>query len=126
MDTTTYSSDRIPGGRKNSRSSPSTLAPPGAPPRSVAASAPSGRRCTRAPCACPLAQPADDIVQETMLRALRFEDQYHAGTNLRAWVGQVLVSVFPHPVSPHQARAARPRQPHVRPLRLAQAGRPLR
>ena len=37
---------------------------------------------------------ADDIVQETMLRALRFESQYRAGTNLRAWVGQVLVSVF--------------------------------
>ncbi len=37
---------------------------------------------------------ADDIVQETMLRALRFENQFRAGTNLRAWVGQVLVSVF--------------------------------
>ncbi len=37
---------------------------------------------------------ADDIVQEAMLRALRFEDQYRAGTNLRAWVGQVLMSVF--------------------------------
>lgn len=37
---------------------------------------------------------ADDIVQEAMLRALRFENQFRAGTNLRAWVGQVLVSVF--------------------------------
>jgi RNA polymerase sigma-70 factor (ECF subfamily) len=37
---------------------------------------------------------ADDIVQETMLRALRFESQFRAGTNLRAWVGQVLMSVF--------------------------------
>ncbi|MEZ4442776.1 MAG: sigma-70 family RNA polymerase sigma factor [Polyangiaceae bacterium] len=37
---------------------------------------------------------ADDVVQETMLRALRFEGQYRAGTNLRAWVGQVLMSVF--------------------------------
>jgi RNA polymerase sigma-70 factor (ECF subfamily) len=37
---------------------------------------------------------ADDLVQETMLRALRFERQFHGGTNLRAWVGQVLVSVF--------------------------------
>jgi RNA polymerase sigma-70 factor (ECF subfamily) len=43
---------------------------------------------------CRSASQADDIVQETMLRALRFEDQYRAGTNLRAWVGQVLVSVF--------------------------------
>ena len=37
---------------------------------------------------------ADDLVQETMLRALRFEGQFHGGTNLRAWVCQVLVSVF--------------------------------
>jgi RNA polymerase sigma-70 factor (ECF subfamily) len=37
---------------------------------------------------------ADDIVQETMLRALRFETQYRSGTNLKAWVGQVLMSVF--------------------------------
>jgi RNA polymerase sigma-70 factor (ECF subfamily) len=37
---------------------------------------------------------ADDIVQETMLRALRFEEQFREGTNLRAWVGQVLMSVF--------------------------------
>lgn len=37
---------------------------------------------------------ADDVVQETMLRALRFETQYRPGTNLRAWVGQVLMSVF--------------------------------
>ncbi len=37
---------------------------------------------------------AEDIVQDTMLRALRFEDQFMNGTNLRAWVGQVLMSVF--------------------------------
>jgi RNA polymerase sigma-70 factor (ECF subfamily) len=43
-------------------------------------------------CRCP--SRADDIVQETMVRALRFEHQYRAGTNLRAWMGQVLMSVF--------------------------------
>ncbi|MBI4700390.1 MAG: RNA polymerase sigma factor [Deltaproteobacteria bacterium] len=37
---------------------------------------------------------AEDIVQETMLRALRFEAQYREGTNLRAWVGKILHSVF--------------------------------
>lgn len=37
---------------------------------------------------------ADDIVQETMVRALRFEHQYRVGTNLRAWLSQVLTSVF--------------------------------
>ena len=45
-------------------------------------------RLTRSP------SQADDVVQETMLRALRFEEQYRAGTNLKAWVGQVLMSVF--------------------------------
>jgi len=37
---------------------------------------------------------AEDVVQDTMVRALRFEDQFRAGTNLRAWVGRVLMSVF--------------------------------
>jgi RNA polymerase sigma-70 factor (ECF subfamily) len=37
---------------------------------------------------------ADDLVQDTMVRALRFEHQFKGGTNLRAWVGQVLTSVF--------------------------------
>jgi RNA polymerase sigma-70 factor, ECF subfamily len=37
---------------------------------------------------------AEDIVQEAMLRALRFEHQYQAGTNLKAWTSRVLTSVF--------------------------------
>jgi RNA polymerase sigma-70 factor (ECF subfamily) len=37
---------------------------------------------------------ADDLVQDTFERALRFADQYEHGTNLRAWAGQVLFSVF--------------------------------
>ncbi len=37
---------------------------------------------------------AEDIVQDAILRALRFEDQFQPGTNLRAWVGQILLSVF--------------------------------
>ncbi len=37
---------------------------------------------------------ADDVVQDTMVRALRFATQYRAGTNLKAWVSQVLMSVF--------------------------------
>ncbi len=37
---------------------------------------------------------ADDIVQDTIERALRFEGQYEPGTNLRAWVFQILFSVF--------------------------------
>jgi RNA polymerase sigma-70 factor (ECF subfamily) len=37
---------------------------------------------------------ADDIVQDTMERALRFAGQDERGTNLRAWVYQILFRVF--------------------------------
>jgi RNA polymerase sigma-70 factor (ECF subfamily) len=37
---------------------------------------------------------ADDLVQDTVERALRFSAQYVAGTNLRAWAQQILFSVF--------------------------------
>jgi RNA polymerase sigma-70 factor (ECF subfamily) len=37
---------------------------------------------------------AEDVVQDTVERALRFADQYERGTNLRAWVFQILFSVF--------------------------------
>jgi len=37
---------------------------------------------------------AEDLVQDTVERALRFETQYRPGTNLKAWVHQILFSVF--------------------------------
>lgn len=37
---------------------------------------------------------ADDLVQDTVERALRFAPQYERGTNLRAWAYQILFSVF--------------------------------
>src|SRR5271156_4217674 len=37
---------------------------------------------------------ADDLVQDTIERALRFASQYQIGTNLRAWAQQILFSVF--------------------------------
>jgi len=37
---------------------------------------------------------AEDIVQDTIERALKFAGQYERGTNLRAWVYQILFSVF--------------------------------
>jgi len=37
---------------------------------------------------------ADDLVQEMCLRALRFESTFAAGTNVRAWLHQILESVF--------------------------------
>ncbi len=43
---------------------------------------------------CRRAQPAEDLVQETVLRALVFARTFTPGTNLRAWLHQVLDSVF--------------------------------
>lgn len=37
---------------------------------------------------------ADDVVQDAIERALKFAKQYVRGTNLRAWVHQILFSVF--------------------------------
>lgn len=37
---------------------------------------------------------ADDLLQETALRALSFESSYRPDTNLKAWLYQILFSVF--------------------------------
>lgn len=37
---------------------------------------------------------ADDLLQETALRALSFEQSYKSDTNLKAWLYQILFSVF--------------------------------
>ena len=37
---------------------------------------------------------ADDLLQDTVERALRFETSFRPGTNLKAWLHQVLFSVF--------------------------------
>jgi RNA polymerase sigma-70 factor, ECF subfamily len=37
---------------------------------------------------------AEDLLQETALRALSFEGSYQADTNLKAWLHQILFSVF--------------------------------
>lgn len=37
---------------------------------------------------------ADDLVQDAVERALRFEASFEPGTNLRAWLQQILYSVF--------------------------------
>lgn len=37
---------------------------------------------------------AEDLVQDTVERALRFRSSFEPGTNLRAWLHQILFSVF--------------------------------
>jgi RNA polymerase sigma-70 factor, ECF subfamily len=37
---------------------------------------------------------ARDLVQDTFERALRFENQYEPGSNLKAWLQRILLSVF--------------------------------
>jgi RNA polymerase sigma-70 factor, ECF subfamily len=37
---------------------------------------------------------ADDLVQETMLRALRFFEQFTPGTNCRSWLITILYNIF--------------------------------
>jgi RNA polymerase sigma-70 factor (ECF subfamily) len=43
---------------------------------------------------CRRADEASDLVQDCLERALRFATQYADGTNLRAWLHQILYSVF--------------------------------
>lgn len=43
---------------------------------------------------CRDSEAAEDLVQDTALRALAFEESYRPDTNLRAWLSQVMFSVF--------------------------------
>jgi RNA polymerase sigma-70 factor (ECF subfamily) len=51
-------------------------------------------------------QDAEDLVQETYLRAYRFFDQFRPGTNLRAWLFKILTNSY---INTYRRASAEPR-----------------
>ena len=51
-------------------------------------------------------QDAEDLVQETYLRAYRFFDQFQPGTNLRAWLFKILTNSY---INMYRKAAAEPK-----------------
>ncbi len=50
---------------------------------------------------------AEDLVQETYLRAFRFFDSYRAGTNIRAWLFRILRNAF---INRYRSQKIRPEE----------------
>lgn len=48
---------------------------------------------------------AEDLVQETYIRALRHRDQFAPGTNMKAWLFRILTNTF---INSYRKRAAQP------------------
>jgi RNA polymerase sigma-70 factor, ECF subfamily len=48
---------------------------------------------------------AEDLVQETYIRAFRFREQFTLGTNMKAWLFRILTNTF---INTYRRRAAQP------------------
>ncbi|MBI2774238.1 MAG: sigma-70 family RNA polymerase sigma factor [Chloroflexi bacterium] len=53
---------------------------------------------------------AEDLVQDTYIRALRFRDQFTAGTNMKAWLFRILTNTF---INSYRRKAARPQTTEI-------------